>query len=162
LEKLNLPSRVVRFHCGVLWMVKSRVSALLGCAHCGLWSGWVSKWFDPEKGQESPRTINTICSCCHGRLRHKRSLRDPERQYTHVYTSGRGAHNRSTSVFKYRPWNDPSTCKSEASRINTQILHNRARKHATSFVPASEFFQEPKSGHLWSEWSKYIESQNKK
>lgn len=130
-------------------MVKVRVSALLGCNHCGLWSGWVSKWFDPSQGEESPKTINTICSCCHGRLRHKRSLRDPERQYTHIYTSGRGAHNRSTSVFKYRPWPNPSTCKSEAARINQQLLINRARfnrmkflhksKSSFSFVPASQF-----------------------
>ena len=109
-------------------MTKIRVSAILGCRHCGMFTGWVSKRFDPLISN-GPRSINTICSVCHGRLRHKIGMRDKDRQYTHCYTAGRGAHNRSISVTKYIPWNNPSTCKSEASRKNRQLLQNREKRH---------------------------------
>lgn len=111
---------------------KIRVCALLGCNHCGFWSGWVSKRFDPDL-ETAPETINTTCSVCGGRLRHKRGRRDPERTYTHIYTKGRGAHNRSESVFKYRQWYEPSTCKSEAARINRDLLKIRAKIDPENF-----------------------------
>lgn len=109
-------------------MTKIRMSALLGCSHCGMWSGWVSKRYDPNT-QNPPKSINTICSVCSGRLRHKIGMRDKDRQYTHCYTTGRGAHNRSTSVFKFVRWYEPSTCKSEAARINRKIQENRRKGH---------------------------------
>ena len=51
----------------------------------------------------------------------KLGKRDPSRGYSDCYHPGRGAHNRTKSIFKIREWDNPSTCKSEAARINRKL-----------------------------------------
>jgi len=93
----------------------NRYCLLIGCNHCGFWFGWVSS---RKKGRPLPpnRVIDTICSVCYSRVRFTRG------SLTMKGTPiGSGAHHKSKSVFSWKPWNNPSTCKSQAAKINRKL-----------------------------------------
>jgi len=96
-------------------MSDRRSSLLLGCNACGYWTGWVSKTIK-KAYRQTPRTIDTICSVCHSRIRFTRG--SMSKKGTPI---GSGGHQYRKSVFAWKTWNDPSTCKSEAARINRHL-----------------------------------------
>lgn len=88
--------------------------ALLLCAKCRKWSGWISR----TKG--GVKRIDTRCSPCGSRLRGTPDYwRDIDRQYRNSYRKGRGAHNRSESISKLIPVNDNVPVKRLAGFYNT-------------------------------------------
>jgi hypothetical protein len=88
--------------------------ALLLCAKCRKWSGWISRTNGGVK------RIDTRCSPCGARLRGTPDYwRDVNRQYRNCYRNGRGAHNRSESIVKLIPVNDDVPVKKLAGLYNT-------------------------------------------
>jgi hypothetical protein len=113
-----------------------RRALLVQCGHCGFWNGVVTKRFNPKKTPFGPKTIDTICSICSKRLRRK--LRTREK---------RGAHNRGQSIIRVMPWENVSTAKSRAAKMNRRIQRKKRENPQYNptlfeipefFVPASE------------------------
>jgi len=102
-------------------MERRRFAYLIQCNHpgCEMWSGYVSRWTF-----EAPKKINTICTSCHRRLRHTHGIATGS-VVNNRYRPKSGAHNKSTSVWRIRPFSPPSKCKSEASKMNREILRVR-------------------------------------
>ena len=94
--------------------MKIRQCLLLGCNHCGYWTGWVSHRMDASR--PPMEKVDTICSVCHRRVRFTRG------SYTmQGYPLGSGKHNRVKSIFAWRPWLNPETVKSEAAKMNRKL-----------------------------------------
>lgn len=88
--------------------------ALLLCAKCRKWSGWISR----TKG--GVKRIDTRCSPCGARLRGTPDYwRDVNRQYRNAYRTGRGAHNRSESITRLIPVENSIPVKRLAGYYNT-------------------------------------------
>jgi hypothetical protein len=88
--------------------------ALLLCAKCRKWSGWISRTNGGVK------QIDTRCSPCGARLRGTPDYwRDVNRQYRNAYRTGRGAHNRSESISKLIPVDNHVPVKRLAGAYNT-------------------------------------------
>jgi hypothetical protein len=89
--------------------------ALLLCARCGNWSGWISR----TKG--GVKRIDTICSCCGARLKGTPDyFRDRSRQFINAYRPGRGAHNRGQSIKRIIVHDAKVNVKLKASEYNRQ------------------------------------------
>jgi uncharacterized C2H2 Zn-finger protein len=89
--------------------------ALLLCAKCRKWSGWISR----TKG--GVKRIDTRCSPCGARLRGTPDYwRDVNRQYRNAYRTGRGAHNRSESIARLIPVENHVPVKRLAGAYNTK------------------------------------------
>jgi hypothetical protein len=87
--------------------------ALLLCARCGNWSGWISR----TKG--GVKRIDTICSCCSARLKGTPDyFRDRGRQFINSYRPGRGAHNRGESIKRLIVMDSKVNVKLKASEMN--------------------------------------------
>jgi hypothetical protein len=108
--------------------------ALIMCAKCKRWSGWISR----TKG--GVKRIDTRCSCCGSRLRHTEHP-DKDRQFINCYRPGRGAHNRSQSVFKFIPCTSNIDVKREAARRNARGQFDKAEylDRAMTFVKAKDW-----------------------
>jgi len=91
--------------------------ALLLCAKCRKWSGWISR----TKG--GVKRIDTRCSPCGARLRGTPDYwRDVNRQHRNAYQRGRGAHNRSESISKLIPVDNHVPVKRLAGAYNTKRI----------------------------------------
>ena len=87
--------------------------AMLLCAKCRKWSGWISRTNGGVK------RIDTRCSPCGARLRGTPDYwRDMDRQYRNAYRKGRGAHNRTESIIKLIPVNSDVPVKKLAGMYN--------------------------------------------
>ena len=124
--------RVLRVHGNGVQMKYRR--ALIMCAKCKRWSGWISR----TKG--GVKRIDTRCSCCGSRLRHTEHP-DRARQYVNCYRPGRGAHNRSQSVLKFIPCTSDFDVKREAGRRNARGQFNKAQfdDRGMTFVKAKDW-----------------------
>jgi len=109
----------MKYHC-----------ALIRCARCGKWSGWISR----TKG--GVNAIDTVCSCCGKRLRHT-ERRDPTRSKISAYHPGRGAHNRTNSVrgILFQP--KGTDVKAAAARLNKRSGQGGFKK-AKELISATE------------------------
>lgn len=104
--------------------------ALLRCAKCNKWSGWISR----TKG--GVNAIDTICSPCGARLRHT-ERRDVSRSKISAYHPGRGAHNRTKSVRAVLFQPKGTDVKAAAARLNTRSGSGGFRK-AAEILSATE------------------------
>ena len=110
--------------------------ALLLCAKCRKWSGWISR----TKG--GVKRIDTRCSPCGARLRGTPDYwRDIDRQYRNAYRKGRGAHNRSESILKLIPVSNNIPVKKLAGMYNTKrvpVQGHTMYEYHLQFIQASK------------------------
>lgn len=109
----------MKYHC-----------ALLRCAKCGKWSGWISRT------KEGVNAIDTTCSPCGARLRHT-ERRDTSRSRISAYHPGRGAHNRTKSVRAVLMQPKGTDVKAAAARLNYRAGEGGFKK-ATEILSATE------------------------
>jgi hypothetical protein len=109
----------MRYHC-----------ALIRCARCAKWSGWISR----TKG--GVKAIDTVCSCCGKRLRYTEH-RDTSRSKISAYHPGRGAHNRTNSVRGVLFQPKGTDVKAAAARLNKRSGKGGFKK-AKDLISATE------------------------
>jgi hypothetical protein len=88
---------------------------ILGCCACSNFTGYIPRKTPP------PKTINTTCGVCGARLRF--SPDSYVNGFKKSQPKGRGAHNRSQSVWMVKSWDRETkehSAKKEASLMNRE------------------------------------------